>query len=107
ESEIKEMMREAFRRSRLYPIPSFASLINALKKDSGEASSQPAGSLNNPDAVPQVERERIANMLHQDLVEAADEISRRLKLADTKADIVREQLEIAEGAIIARFTPLV
>ncbi|HKP85068.1 MAG TPA: hypothetical protein VJZ26_03160 [Blastocatellia bacterium] len=107
EGEIKEMMREAFRRSRVHPVPSFASLINSLKKENSEPSSQPAGAFNNIDAVPAVERERIANMLHQDLIEAADEIARRLKLADTKADIVREQLEIVEGTIIARFTPLV
>lgn len=107
EVEIKEMMREAFRRSRLYPVPSFASLINCLKKESEDPYTQPAGSLNNPDAVPQVERERIANMLHQDLMEGADEISKRLKLSDTKAEIVREQLENVAGTIIGRFTPLV
>jgi hypothetical protein len=107
EGEIKEMMREAFRRSRLHPVPSFASLINVLKNVVGDPDLQPAGSYNNLDAVPAVERERIANMLHHDLIEAAEEISRRLQLGDTKVHIVREQLEIVEGTIIARFTPLV
>ena len=107
EGEIKEMMREAFRRSRMHPVPSFASLINSLKNGAGEPAPQAAGSYNNLDAVPAVERERIANMLHQDLIEAAEEISRRLKIDDTKANVVREQLEIVEGTIIARFTPLV
>src|ERR1041385_2250015 len=51
EGEIKEMMREAFRRSRMYPVPNFASLINALKNVSGDPTSQPAGSYNNLDAV--------------------------------------------------------
>lgn len=107
ENDIKDMMREAFRLSRVHPLPSFASLIKGLKTDNGQTSLEPSVLNTNPDAVSAVERERIANMLHQDLIEAADEISKRLKLADTKADIVREQLEIVAGTIIARFTPLV
>jgi hypothetical protein len=107
ENAIKEMMREAFRKLRVYPVPSFASLIKTLRTELPDPSPQPMGSLNNIDAVPAVDRERIANMLHQDLLEAADEISKRLKLADTKAKIVHEQLEIVAGSIIARFTPLV
>jgi hypothetical protein len=107
ENAIKEMMREAFRKLRVYPVPSFASLIKTLRADHPDASPQPAASLNNTDAVPAVERERIANMLHQNLLEAADEISKRLKLTETKAEIVREQLEIVAGSIIGRFTPLV
>ncbi|MGA9770783.1 MAG: hypothetical protein WBV94_17215 [Blastocatellia bacterium] len=107
ESEIKEMMREAFRLSRVYPLPSFASLIKGLKTENGHTSLEPSVLNTNPDAVPAVERERIANMLHQDLLEAARDIANRLKLVDTKADIVREQLETVAGTIIARFTPLV
>lgn len=107
ESDLKEIMREAFRLSRVHPLPNFASLIKGLKVENENPPSEASFSNNNPDAVSAVERERIANMLHQDLIEAADEISKRLKLADTKADIVREQLEIVAGTIIARFTPLV
>jgi hypothetical protein len=107
EGDIKRMMREAFRRSRVHPVPSFASLINVLKRIEGEPSSEAGLSLNNPDAVSASERERIANVLHKELTEAADEIASRLKLGDAKADIVREQLEIVEGAIVSRFTPLV
>lgn len=107
ENELKEIMREAFRLSRVHPLPSFASLIKGLKADNGHLSSEPSVINTNPDAVSAVERERIANMLHQDLIEAAQEISNRLKLTDTKADIVREQLENVAGTIIGRFTPLV
>lgn len=107
EVEIKRMMREAFRRSRVHPVPSFASLINVLKRTEAEANEEAGLSLNNPDAVSASERERIANVLHKELTEAADEIANRLKLGGTKVDIVREQLEIVEGAIVSRFTPLV
>ena len=105
EPEIKEMMRQAFRRSRVYPIPSFASLMNTLRKTDNHV--EGTGQLSNPDAVSAAERERIANLLHNELTEAAQEIASRLKLGDNKADVVREQLEIVEGAIISRFTPLV
>jgi hypothetical protein len=107
EDEIKQMMREAFRRSRVHPVPSFASLINVLKRIEGEPNGDAGLSLNNPDAVSAPERERLANVLHEELTEAANEIANRLKLGETKADIVREQLEIVEGAIVSRFTPLV
>ncbi|HXG94594.1 MAG TPA: hypothetical protein VNN73_19790 [Blastocatellia bacterium] len=105
EAELKDMMREAFRRSRIYPLPSFASLMNALRKTNGHI--EGAGPLTNPDAVSAAERERIANLLHRELEDAAREIASRLKLGDTKAEIVREQLEEVEGAIISCFTPLV
>ncbi|MFP5263365.1 MAG: hypothetical protein ACLGJB_15800 [Blastocatellia bacterium] len=107
EGDIKRMMREAFRRSRVHPVPSFASLINVLKRNEGEQNGDAGVSLNNPDAVSASERERIANVLHKELTEAADEIADRLKLGDAKADVVREQLQIVEGAIVSRFTPLV
>jgi hypothetical protein len=107
EADIKRMMREAFRRSRVHPIPSFASLINVLKRIEGEPPSEAGLSLNNPDAVPASERERLANVLHKELTEAVDEIANRLKLGEAKADIVREQLQIVEGAIVGQFTPLV
>lgn len=108
EEEIKAMMREAFRRSRVHPIPSFSSLINVLKKGEGDSSSsETIPRLGNPDAVSSDERERLANILRGELTEAAQEISLRLGLSDSKSEIVREQLEIAEGSIVSRFTPLV
>ncbi|HEX8185491.1 MAG TPA: hypothetical protein VF747_12085 [Blastocatellia bacterium] len=107
EDEIKRMMREAFRRSRVHPVPNFASLINVLKRNEDEANGEAGLGLINPDAVSASERERIANVLHKELTEAVDEIANRLKLGETKAEIVREQLEIVEGAIVGRFTPLV
>lgn len=107
EEEIKAMMREAFRRSRVHPIPSFPSLINVLKKGEDSNSTETAPRLGNPDAVSSDERERLANILRGELTEAAQEISSRLGLSDSKSEIVREQLEIVEGSIVSRFTPLV
>ena len=106
EDEIKRMMREGFRRTRVHPVPNFASLIIALKKNPGEPVSEPKTNHFNPDAVPSVERERIANVLHQELSVAVEEIASRLRLPEARAEIVREQLEIVEGAIISSFTPL-
>ncbi len=107
EEQTKRMMREAFRRSRVHPIPSFASLINVAKKGPGTAALDGMASFANPDAVPAAERERMANLLHRGLRAAAGEIAARLELSGTKADVVREQLEDVEGAIISEFTPLV
>jgi hypothetical protein len=103
----KGLMREAFRRSRVHPIPNFASLINIAKKGPGQASLEQTAPLANPDAVPAADRERMANLLHRGLEEAATEISSRLGLTGTKVDVVRERLEEVEGAIISEFTPLV
>lgn len=107
ETEIKRMMRDAFRRSRVHPVPSFPSLINVARKGPGLSGVEAGAFFANPDAVPAAERERIANLLHRELREAAGEIASRLNLTDTKAEVVREQLEITEGAIISEFTPLV
>jgi hypothetical protein len=107
EEQTKRMMREAFRRSRVHPIPSFASLINVAKKGPGTAALDGMAPFANPDAVPAAERERMANLLHRGLRAAAGEIAARLELSGTKADVVREQLEDVEGAIISEFTPLV
>jgi len=106
EEEIKRMMREGFRRTRIHPVPNFASLIIALKKNPAEPVSEPETRNFNPDAVPSVERERIANVLHSELSVAVEEIASRLRLPEARAEIVREQLEIVEGAIISTFTPL-
>lgn len=107
EEQTKRMMREAFRRSRVHPIPSFASLINVAKKGPGVSTLDPPPPFANPDAVPAADRERMANLLHRELREAAGEIASRLGLTGTKADVVREHLEDVEGAIISEFTPLV
>ena len=105
EHEVKQMLRESFRRSPVCPVPSFAFLISVHKKEGSEA--QPsATALANPDAISALDRERIANLLHAELEEAAQEIAKRLKL-ESKADIVREELQRVEGNIISRFTPLV
>lgn len=107
EEQAKRMMREAFRRSRVHPIPSFASLLNVARKGPGTSTLDAAAPFANPDAVPAAERERMANLLHRGLRAAAGEIASRLELTGTKADVVREQLEDVEGAIISEFTPLV
>ena len=107
EQQTKHLMRDAFRRSRVHPIPSFASLINISKKGPGLTGLEQASNLANPDAVPAADRERMANLLHRGLKEAADEIASRLGLTGTKVDVVRERLEEVEGAIISEFTPLV
>lgn len=107
EEQTKRMMREAFRRSRVHPIPSFATLINIAKKGPGISPLDAVVPFANPDAVPAAERERMANLLHRGLRAAAGEIALRLGLSGAKADVVREQLEDVEGAIISEFTPLV
>jgi len=109
ESEVKRMMREAFLRSRIHPVPSFSYLLNLLKKPEPEAPEDngTAPSLSNPDAISAVDRERIANLLHNELLEASSEIASRLNLGDAKADVIREQLQVVEGRIIGEFSPLV
>ena len=107
EAQIKAMMRDAFRRSRVHPLPSLASLINVARKGPGVSGAEAGAFFSNPDAVPAAERERIASLLHRELREAAGEIASKLSLTDTKAQVVRQQLEDIEGAIISEFTPLV
>lgn len=107
ESQVKLLMRDAFRLSRVHPLPSFAALINVAKKGPGVSGIEAGAFFANPDAVPAAERERIANLLHRELREAAGEIASRLNLTDTKAAVVRQHLEDIEGAIISEFTPLV
>lgn len=107
EDDIKRIMREGFRRLKVHPVPSFASLVIALRKNPGEPVWEEVPALANRDAFPSADRERIANVLHRELDEAARMITTRLKLADGKFETVREQLETVEGAIISEFTPLV
>jgi hypothetical protein len=107
DAEIKRVLREAYRRSPVHPVPNFGYLINLLKKGEATSFSETQASLRNPDAVSAAERERLANLLHNELSEAVHEIGSRLHLKESNAEIVRERLSIAEGNIIARFTPLV
>ena len=106
EAEIKQSMREAFRRSPVFPVPNFGYLMNLVKKGD-EDIPKPAGyDTKNPDAFPAAERERLANLLETQLMEAAREIALRLNLDANKSAMVREELELTQGQIIGRFTPL-
>ena len=87
EHEIKQMLRVAFRRSPVFPPPSFSFLVNVHKREDPETQAAVTG-LANPDAVSALDRERIANLLHTELEEAAEEIAKRLRL-ESKAYIVR------------------
>ena len=107
EEQIKLMMRDAFRRSRVHPIPSLASLVNVATKGPGLSGREAGAFFANSDALPAAERERIANLLHRELTAAAREIAERLNLADTTAKMVSDQLESVEGTIISELTPLV
>jgi hypothetical protein len=107
EYELKRLMCDAFRRSRVHPVPSLASLISIAKKGPGASGVEAGAFLSNPDAVPAVERERIANVLHRELRDAAADIASRLKLTDSKAEMLRQHLENIEAAIIGEFSPLV
>jgi hypothetical protein len=105
--EIKGLMREAYRRCPVLPIPSFKYLINVARKSEGPTSFIPNDSMRNSDAISAMERERLANFLAEHLSEAAGEIISRLHLSDKTGVVVREQLEHAQGTIVARFSPLV
>ena len=103
ETEIKKMMREGFRKAQLFPLPNFAYLIHA--KEEARASTGTHNTYS--DAVSAADRERLANVLQRELTEAVRDIASNLRLTDTNSEIVREQLEIAQGNIIGRLTPLV
>jgi hypothetical protein len=105
ESQVKIAMREAFRRSPIHPLPGFRYLINLSKRP--DAATVAAPSSRNPDAVSAAERELLANLLAEQLAELAGEIVDQLGLSASKAEILREQLEAAEGRIIGRLTPLI
>ena len=107
EEQIKLMMRDAFRRSRVHPIPSLALLIHVATKGPGLSGGEAGAFFAKSDALPAAERERIANLLHRELTEAAREIAERLKLTDITAKVVSDQLESVEGTIISELTPLV
>lgn len=103
EAEIKRMMREAFRRSPIYPVPNFAALITSLKKSDVESSELPTSS----GGVSNADRERLANLLDSEMAEAAQSIASRLSLSEAGAKLIIEELEVAQGQVISRFTPLV
>ena len=105
ESQVKSSMRDAYRRSQIHPLPSFRYLINLGKRPDSPTVAAPSS--RNPDAVSAAERERLANLLAEQLAELADEIVQQLGLSESKAEILREQLEGAEGRIIGRLTPLI
>jgi hypothetical protein len=105
EAEIKQSMREAFRRSPVFPVPNFGYLMNLVKKGEAEISKPLGHASKNPDAFSAAERERLANLLETQLMEAAREIALRLNLDGAKSAIVREELELVQGQIIGRFTP--
>jgi hypothetical protein len=107
DAEIRRTICEAFRRSPVHPVPSLSYLINLLKRNDTELHAGLPLSFNNPDAISAVERERMANVLNDELSEATSEIVKRLRLGEAEADMVRELLDVAGGNIIARFTPLV
>lgn len=103
ENDIKNLMRAGFRKAQLVPPPNFAYLVHAR-----EDARAMTGTLDtNSDAVSAAERERLANVLQRELTEAVRDIASNLRLSDTNSEIVREQLEIAQGNIIGRLTPLV
>jgi len=103
EYEVKHMMREAFRRTPLYPVPNFASLITSLKK--GDVESH--GFASSSDAVSTADRELLANLLNNEMAGAAQAIAARLSLSEAGAKLILEELEVAQGQVISRFTPLV
>ena len=103
ESDIKARMRQGFRKAQLYPVPNFAYLISVLKTETRYENTQPLG---NTEAVSAAERERLANVLEKELTEATRDIAASLRLSDTNKEIIREQLEITQGNIIGRLTPL-
>ena len=106
EAEIKAMLRDAYRRSPLDPVPSFAYLVGLARKHEPEAEAT-AIPLTNPDAISAAARESLANLLEKELSQATADIITRLHLEDAGATSLRERLEDAQGMIIGRFTPLV
>lgn len=104
EGEIKQLMREGFRKARLFPIPNFAYLISAATEE--KKADYGTGPLANLDAVSAAEREHLAFVLEKELGEAVQDIALNLQLNTTKAELVRKQLQLTQGNIIGRLTPL-
>ena len=104
--ELKRLMREGFRLSPVHPAPNFKYLINIVKRSEAEGQAPFQCSHMSTDAVPSSSRERLANLLDEQLRVAADDIVLRLKLNESNETVVRERLEMAQGHIIGDFTPL-
>jgi len=104
-SDIKQMMREAFRHSSVIPVPSFAYLIGLSRRLHSEAP-RPGWGSRNPDAVSAAERERLANLLEERLQEAAEAIVKKLGLNEAKSAVVRDELDLVQSQIVGQFTPL-
>jgi hypothetical protein len=104
-ASIKRMMREAYRHSPVIPVPSFGYLIHLAKRlEAGAREFQPGVGSN---AVSAADRERLANLLDQQLKGAADEIISALRLSQPNCELVIQRLEAVQGQIISQLTPLV
>lgn len=104
ERQIKNLMREGHRKASLSPVPNFSYLINAARED--ESKAKVTGTLANLEAVSAAERERLASVLETELSDAVQDIAFNLQLTDSKAELVRKQLQLTQGNIIGRLTPL-
>lgn len=102
--EIKQMMRDSYRHSAIIPIPSFTFLMNVARKlDPGQYDYHASQN----SAISALERERLANLLHEQLTEAAEEIISMLDVGEAKCGVVRARLDTAQGHIISHLMPLV
>jgi hypothetical protein len=107
ELEIKQMMRDGFRRSPVYPIPNFPSLINAVRKNHGESQWNTGSLTIGSDAISTELRERLSNLMSEEMATAVLVVASRMELSDTARKVLFEEIELAQGHIISRFTPLV
>jgi hypothetical protein len=105
DTEIKDMVRDGFRMSPVIPIPSFRYLVGLTKR--AEPKAHAARASIGSDAVSAVDRERVANLLDEQLRETANTLISKLGLEDAKCSVVREILEDAQGNIISNLSPLV
>ncbi|HYM00255.1 MAG TPA: hypothetical protein VEZ90_14980 [Blastocatellia bacterium] len=103
--QIKQMMKDAFRHSAVMPLPSFAYLMNLAKKLDPQVAVVPTAHRSN--AVSAAERERLANLLDQQLRAAGDEIVSALRLTQPNCELVLQRLEAVQGHIISELSPLV
>ncbi len=107
EGDLRQMMRDGFRRSPVYPVPNFASLINAVRKSYGESQLSNDFPAVKSEAISTDLRERLSNLLSEEMAVAVGVMASRMDLSETARKIIAEEIEVAEGQIISRFTPLV
>lgn len=105
QAQIKKMMREAFRHSPVMPIPSLKYMVSFAKKMETEPPRAPVPA--SPDSFSALERERLANLLAEQLQKTEETLIERLEVDDAKSSIVHEILQDAQGNIVSHFTPLV